>query len=77
MTSESRSTPSEEYDLPKQAVRSALWAGGSHYWLFGLGLAKTVVLARIVPPEYFGMVAVGQAWVSYFSVSRPRAALRA
>ncbi len=70
MMSEPRSTSSEEYGLPEQAVRSALWAGGSHYWLFGLGLVKTVVLARIVPPEYFGMVAVGQAWVTYFSVFR-------
>lgn len=70
MTPEDQTTPPEYTDLSRQAVRSALWAGGSHYWLFGLGLAKTVVLARIVPPEYFGMVAVGQAWATYFSVFR-------
>ncbi len=70
MMSDLRSARPEEYDLPKLAVRSALWAGGSHYWLFGLGLVKTVVLARLVPPEYFGMVALGQAWVTYFSVFR-------
>ena len=70
MISDQHPTPSEDYDIPKQAVRSALWAGGSHYALFGLGLVKTVILARLVPPEYFGIVAVGQAWTTYFSIFR-------
>lgn len=53
--------------LPNQAVRSALWTGLSQYWLFGLGLIKTVILARLVPPEWFGVVALAQVWVSYLS----------
>ena len=70
MTSDLGSKRMEDYDLPNLAVRSALWAGGSHYWLFSLGLVKTMILARLVPPEYFGMVALGQAWVTYLSVFR-------
>ena len=50
-----------------QAARSALWTGLSQYWLFGLGVVKTVILARLVPPEWFGIVALAQVWVSYLS----------
>jgi O-antigen/teichoic acid export membrane protein len=59
-----------EDNLSRSAVISTLWSGASHYWLFGLGIIKTVILARLVPPEYFGMVAIGQAWATYFSVFR-------
>ncbi|HCU98625.1 MAG TPA: hypothetical protein DGM69_04685 [Chloroflexi bacterium] len=61
---------SMKLDVAGNAVISTLWSGASHYWLFGLGLVKTVFLARLVPPEYFGMVAIAQAWVTYFSIFR-------
>ena len=56
--------------LSQAAVRSVLWTGVTQYWLFGLGLVKTIVLARLVPPEYFGILAIGQAWVTYLTIFR-------
>ena len=70
MRLDSASVDNVEDSLSGSAVISTLWSGASHYWLFVLGIVKTVVLARLVPPEYFGMVAIGQAWVTYFSVFR-------
>ena len=51
-------------------VRSVLWTGATQYWLFGLGIIKTIILARLVPPEYFGILAIGQAWVTYLTIFR-------
>ncbi|MFQ5409319.1 MAG: oligosaccharide flippase family protein [Anaerolineales bacterium] len=62
--------PSGRSSLARDAIRSSLWTGLSQYWLFGLGLIKTVVLARLVPPEWFGVVALAQAWVSYLTLLR-------
>lgn len=70
MRLDSTSSDTVEGSLSGSAVISTLWSGASHYWLFFLGIAKTVILARLVPPEYFGMVAIGQAWATYFSVFR-------
>ena len=70
MRLDSSSIDAVEDNLSGSAVISTLWSGASHYWLFALGIVKTVILARLVPPEYFGMVAIGQAWVTYFSVFR-------
>ncbi len=67
---ESQVAAPESSSLARDALRSTLWTGFSQYWLFGLGLAKTVVLARLVPPEWFGVVALGQVWVSYLTILR-------
>jgi PST family polysaccharide transporter len=56
--------------LSRLAVRGALWAGLSQYFLFGLGLVKTAILARLVPPEIFGLVALATVWVSYLTIFR-------
>ncbi len=56
--------------LSRLAVRGALWAGLSQYFLFGLGIVKTMILARLVPPEIFGLVALATVWVSYLTIFR-------
>ena len=61
MRLDSSSIDAVEDNLSGSAVIRTLGSGASHYWLFALGIVKTVILARLVPPEYFGMVAIGQA----------------
>lgn len=56
--------------LPRLAVRGALWAGIGQYALFAIGLVKAVWLARLVPAEYFGVVALATAWTSFLSFLR-------
>ncbi|MBI3761486.1 MAG: oligosaccharide flippase family protein [Chloroflexi bacterium] len=56
--------------LPRLAVQSALYAGASQYLVFGVGIVKAIVLARLVPPEYFGLVALATVWTSYLTVFR-------
>lgn len=56
--------------LAQRTVRGALWTGLSQYWLFALGVAKTVVLARLIEPQYFGILALSQAWMTYLTLLR-------
>lgn len=56
--------------MARLATRGALWAGFSQYFLFGLGIFKTVIMFRLVSPQYYGLVAVAGAWASYFSFGR-------
>jgi O-antigen/teichoic acid export membrane protein len=37
---------------------------------FALGVAKTIVLARLIPLEYFGLLAGATVWTSYLSLGR-------
>ena len=66
----SRATASPTAGLPRLAVRGALYAAASQYFLFGVGLVKTIILARVVPPEFFGLVALATVWTSYLTVFR-------
>jgi O-antigen/teichoic acid export membrane protein len=56
--------------LSRLATRSVLWTGFSQYFLFGLGLVKTVVLARLIGPDLVGLLAGASVWASYFAFAR-------
>ncbi len=66
MSSSSQPRPS----LARLATRGALWAGFSQYLLFAIGLLKTIILARLIGREYFGLLAGAVAWSSYFAFGR-------
>lgn len=51
-------------------VRGAIWAGAGHYALFAFGIARAIILARIVEPELFGLVAGAAVWASYLGACR-------
>ncbi len=56
--------------LARLATRSALWAGFSQYFLFGLGFVKIILLSRLISVEYFNLIAVASVWASYFTFTR-------
>lgn len=62
--------PSSRPSLTRLATRGALWTGASQYLLFGLGIVKTILLARLIGREYFGLLAIAGVWASYFAVGR-------
>lgn len=62
--------PPSQQPLARLATRSALWTGFSQYFFFGLGFIKTIILSRLVEPEYFGLLAVATVWSSYFAFGR-------
>jgi len=66
----SDSPPPAPPSLTRLATRSALWTGFSQYFLFGLGIFKTILLFRLVDREYFGLLAVASVWSSYFAFGR-------
>jgi O-antigen/teichoic acid export membrane protein len=53
-----------------RAVRAVFWAGLSQFLLFGVGVVKGIVLARLVGPESFGVIAGATVWASYLGVLR-------
>jgi len=56
--------------LTRLATRGALWTGLAQGLLFALGVVKTIILARLVPREYFGLLAGATVWTSYLSLGR-------
>ena len=56
--------------LAHLATRGALWTGVAHGTVFALGVVKTIILARLVPREYFGLLAGAMVWTSYLSLAR-------
>ncbi len=59
-----------ESNLAKQAVRGGLWTAISQYWLFAVGLGRVAILARLITPEYYGILAVAVPWVTYLTFFR-------
>jgi O-antigen/teichoic acid export membrane protein len=56
--------------IAKLAVRGAFWTGAGQYGLFGFGVARVIILARLVDRETFGLIAGATVWASYLSVGR-------
>jgi O-antigen/teichoic acid export membrane protein len=56
--------------IAQLAVRGAIWTGVGQYGLFAFGIARVIILARLVDRELFGLVAGAAVWTSYFSVGR-------
>src|SRR5689334_7852626 len=56
--------------MARLAVRGALWTGAGQYLFFILGVAKAIVLARLIDRELFGLVAGATVWASYLGVGR-------
>lgn len=56
--------------LARSITRSAIWTGASQYLLFGLGIIKTVILARLIGPDLVGLLAGATVWASYFGFAR-------
>lgn len=51
-------------------MRGAAYLGVGQYALVAIGVVKTPILARLVAPEYYGVVALASAWVSFISLLR-------
>ncbi len=51
-------------------MRGAAYLGAGQYALVAIGIIKTPLLARLVAPEYYGVVALASAWVSFISLLR-------
>jgi len=62
--------PAARPSLARLATRGALWTGFGHYVTFALGLAKAIILARLIGREYFGLLAGAAVWASYLSFAR-------
>lgn len=56
--------------IAHRAVRGALWTGAGQYALFAFGIARGIILARLVDRELFGLVAGATVWASYLSICR-------
>jgi O-antigen/teichoic acid export membrane protein len=54
----------------RRAVHAVFWAGLSQSLLFGVSVVKGIVLARLVGPESFGVIAGATVWASYLGVFR-------
>lgn len=56
--------------IARQALRGALWTGAGQYLLFAFGIAKAIILARLVGREAFGLLAGATVWTSYLGLAR-------
>lgn len=56
--------------LARRVMRGAAYLGVGQYALVAIGVIKTPILARLVAPEYYGVVALASAWVSFISLLR-------
>ncbi|MCS7002218.1 MAG: oligosaccharide flippase family protein, partial [Dehalococcoidia bacterium] len=63
VTTSDSSTASEQ-PLAYRAVRGGVWVALSSYWGIAVGFAATILMARILGPEVFGLLALA----SFFSL---------
>lgn len=61
--------PKGSTGLTSQAVRAFLWAVASFGTSKGINFVGTLILARILVPEHFGLVAAGVTLVTYFEMA--------
>jgi O-antigen/teichoic acid export membrane protein len=55
-------------DLGAAFVRGTLWSVGLRWTLKGIGLVSTIILARLLMPEDFGIVAIAMLCVGFIDV---------
>jgi len=55
-------------DIKRVALRSVTYSALGQYYTFILGLIKTIILARLILPQYFGIVALATIWVSFLGI---------
>jgi O-antigen/teichoic acid export membrane protein len=51
---------SEGGSLHQRVIRSGLWVAASQVMLSGLGVARSIILARLLSPEVFGLMGLAQ-----------------
>jgi PST family polysaccharide transporter len=56
--------------LARRVMRGAAYLGVGQYALVAIGLVKTPILARLVAPEIYGVVALASSWVSFLGLLR-------
>lgn len=67
--SESPPPPSTS-GLARRVLRGALYAGIAQYATLAIGIVKGMILARLIDPAIFGVVALAATLVSFFSLFR-------
>ncbi len=55
-------------DLGHRVAKGALWMVGMRFAIRGIGLASTIIIARLLRPEDFGLVALASAMVAAVEV---------
>ncbi len=63
-------TPSTRAALARRVLHGTIYLGIAQYSVIALGIIKTPILARLVSPDYFGIVTIAGAWVSFLNVLR-------
>ena len=56
--------------IARRALRGGIYVTIAQYGAFGIGIIKGAILARLVAPEIFGVVALATTWVSFLSLLR-------
>ncbi len=54
--------------IAQRAIRGLLYQGLGQYGSMAIGLAKGMLLARLVAPEYFGQVALALTYASFLNI---------
>jgi O-antigen/teichoic acid export membrane protein len=57
-------------NLARRILRGAAYLGTAQYASMGIGLIKTMILARLVAPEHWGVLGLALVWVSFLNVFR-------
>lgn len=55
-------------DIARRALHGVIYAGIAQYASLGIGVIKVAILARLIAPATFGVVALATTWVSFLSV---------
>lgn len=61
-------SPADEQPLAYRAVRGGIWVALSSYWNFGFGMLITIVLARLLPVDAFGVFALAVSFASLLNL---------
>ena len=56
--------------LARRILRGAAYLGVAQYGVLAIGIVKTIILARLVPVEYHGIVVLALSWVSFLHLFR-------
>jgi O-antigen/teichoic acid export membrane protein len=65
-----QSAPLTPDTIARRTLRGAFYAGVAQYAALAIGIVKGAILARLVIPEIFGIVAYATTWVSFLTLFR-------